>query len=172
MGRTYSKEDVEFHSDGFEPGKPAVNVKVDLYLRRVPLPLDLGSYSDDGGKTFTAVRTDPAFDHDWIEEHITDEQGDSFFQFACEDGWEQLQSAAEEVWGTGVKVYSEGRSGGWAIVDNLPPFDSWDARELGRWRRFERLSRGIADDIPRTIVDMIYANVWQPAREELLGNLT
>lgn len=153
----YGKADVSFHRTGYAgPGVPAVNVKVGFC--RIPLPLDLGSYSDDGGTTFKTALTDPGFTWDWIDENVKD---DTAFEFACMAGWEQLTEEAKAIFGDHVKVYSEGRSGGWAIVDGLPDFDSWNAIDLGKWRRFERIARALVADIPRIMVEGIYYNQWE-----------
>lgn len=162
---TYSKESVEFHSDGCGRGSdPAVNVKVYGSALNIPLPLDLGRYSDDGGETWKISRTDAEFTHEWIEEHLSDDV--ELFNIACEDGWMMLQEEAVEIFGSGVKVYSEGRSGGWAIVDGLPEFESWNAVDLMRWRKFEKFAKAVADDIPRQIIELAYFNVFLPWQEE------
>lgn len=154
----YKKSDVTFHGTGYAgPGVPAVNVKVPYGLPK--LPLDLGSFSDDGGATWKVSETDPDFTAEWIDA-LGDRHLNTWFEAACESGWEYLQELAVEVFGAGVKVYSEGRSGGWAIVEGLTDFDSWDAVDLGRWRKFEALARAAAADIPRQMVELIYYNVW------------
>jgi hypothetical protein len=166
-----SKSDVEFHRDNFGPERPAVNVKIYADWRRVPLPLDFGRVSDDQGKTWTEVRSDPGFTVDWIEAHVSEGAFETFYQLACENGWEYLQTIAEEIYGSGVTVYSEGRSGGWAVVDGIEDdVDSWDAIELGKWRRFAKAAREIADDVPRAALDGLYANVYEPERDEQTEN--
>jgi hypothetical protein len=83
------KSDVEFHSDnGWGPGRPAVNVKV---------------YRDwrDGLRAFARDESaDPRFDEDWIQDHESELEWT--FEAACMDGWEQLETDAEEVFGAGV----------------------------------------------------------------------
>lgn len=161
-----TKADIEYHG---RDNTPAVNVKVYKSMRSVPLPLDLGSVSSDG-KTFEPITTDPRFTHDWVEEHIPEDDY-NLFQFACESGWEWLEMCAQDIW-QGCKVYSEGRSGGWAIVsggDFNPNVDEWDAIEFGKWRKFARIARDIADDIPRSMLDLAYANdfeQWLDAQEQ------
>ena len=84
---------------------------------------------------------------------------DAIFWQTCEWEFEYL-----EGWATGsgplgedalfpddnVTLEQDGRS---RRVDRsrgrfLPDIDEWDAVRLARWRRFERIARGIADDIP------------------------
>lgn len=66
-------------------------------------------------------------------------------------------------------VMSAGRSGGWLIVEGLPPVDSWDAVQFGQWRKFARLIRDeIADLLAwEQIRDAIEANNWHQAGAEL-----
>lgn len=148
------KDDVEVRQDG-----PAVNVKVRGSLWDVKLPLELGQVSDDGGKTWQTVTTADEFTHDWIEENLPERTVQAFYDMALEGGWEQLQSEAEDIFGD-VKVYSDGRSGGWAVVTGLPDVESWDAIAVGRWARFEKIARAIAADMPRAAVDLIHASVY------------
>lgn len=147
-----SKEDIEFHRLGYGYNSvPAVNVKVHFWL-------------EDAYKLFRKYEPDanPHFTVEWIEQHTPDDDTDYWmhlFSFACESGWEQIQGYAEEIWGKGVKVYSEGRSGGWAYVDGIDTdVDSWDAIDLARWRRFAKFARAEADDVPYQMVSSIYIN--------------
>lgn len=60
------------------------------------------------------------------------------------------------------KVYSEGRSGGWLVVHNLPDVELWTKRMYEAWAKFEK---GVLDDIAyrstdEYIFDMIEANEW------------
>lgn len=145
---------------------PAVNVKSYAGLRSVPLPLDLGGVSEDGGKTWQAVTTDAGFTHDWIERNVSGSDSSAMWEWACQDGWEQAETAAAEVFGSGVKVYSAGRSGGWLIVEGLDPIESWDAIMVSRWGRFEKQVDAIADDNMRRTVWNIWANVYEPRLDE------
>ncbi len=172
--RSYSRADVETHSDGFRPGRPAVNVKVYGSTWQVPLPLDLGSSrpsdSDpDDPASWTYHRTDPRFTHEWVEAHVSPDSADAIFWQCCAAGFEMLQEDARELFGSGVSVYSEGRSGGWAVVDGLALLEEWDAIALGRWRRFELYAKAYASDIPRQMLDSFYVNefeVWSDALED------
>lgn len=73
---------------------------------------------------------------------------------------------AEECFGPGVKVYSEGRSGGWAIVDGLPPFDSWDAVMVAKWTRFAKWAGEVVDDIPYITMSTVCLNVYEQRADE------
>lgn len=167
---TYRKDDVQVHSEGFgRMGRLAVNVKVYRSSRSVPLPLELGSsYPIGHPELISTSYTADGFTHEWVEQWAEEnsDTADSLFWQTCADGWEQLQELAEEIWGKGTKVYSEGRSGGWAVVDGLDDLEQWDAIALGKWRRFERLARIVADDVPRVMLEAIYFNVWEDGNDD------
>jgi hypothetical protein len=154
-----TKDDIEFHG-----GKPAVNVKVDTYLRNVKLPIGLGGVVKDGRTTWTY--TDPEFTAEWVGENLDEEAIDFYFWEACREGFEQLQEVAEDIWYEdrgwySPKVWSEGRSGGWAVVDGLPDVENWDAVMLGKWRRFTKYARAVADGVPEQMMTTIYINRWE-----------
>ena len=114
------KEDVQFHSDGYgRRSSPAVNVKV----------YSIGAKAADVAAKFACSEEDA---EKALDLAFTSHQG----QF-----WDDVQDDAEHVFGSGVKVYSEGRSAGWLVVHGLPDFESWDAIMLGKWARFEKSIR-------------------------------
>ena len=153
------KSDVEFHSS-----EPAVNVKVYKSIRNVTLPMELGRFSN--GTEYT----DSNFTHDWIEDYLEREDRDwaTTFEMVCADGFEMLEDEAQDIFGSHVKVYSEGRSGGWAVVHGLKDFDSWDAIDLAKWAKFTKFARAITDDVPRQMVHSIYLDAYEPAMIEPL----
>lgn len=161
------KDEVEFHSEGFGGGsRPAVNVKVYNWPND-PRALFLEVGKDNGYDETELARW---YDEDGGEQRIT--SADWLFEAACELGWEQLQTDAEEVFGSGVKVYSQGRSGGWAVVDGLPEFESWDAIMLGKWARFARFARVLADDVPYQMMSLAVLNMFEPDQSGLVKVLT
>lgn len=136
------KDDVTFHAEMWRTARPAVNVKV---WARVDSEEAIGAARREDSSL------DPRFEA-WYREGLERESfAESYWSFAIETGWEYLQSLAEDVFGPGVNVYSEGRSGGWAVVDGLPDFESWDAVMLGRWARFAKRARAAADAIPENM---------------------
>lgn len=151
----YRKTDVQTRG-----GNPAVDVKVRGYWRRVPLPLDLGSC--DG----VAVKTHPAFTHDAAEPFM-ESHGAAAFECICQDFWEMVQDQARDFLKRPVRVYSEGRSGGWAVVHGLPDVDTWNAVDLARWRRFELWCEAQANDAPRAMLEWVYFNAWDPNSQHL-----
>lgn len=163
-----TKADIEFHDDGnsYRPWLPAVNVKVRGDYRRVPLPLDEGTY--DG----VPVHTHSTFTHDWIESHLTEDEIEGWFGMACEHGWETIEGNAKELFGSSVKTYAAGRSSGWVVVQGLSPVDAWDAIDLNPWRKFAKQARAEADDIPRSMLDLIYYNVFLPAHDGMMEQVS
>lgn len=153
MGKRYSRDDVEQHADRGEL-RPAVNVKV------------YGSMANAFAAFARDEQPDPRFTMEWIDEQLSDEQLDSYFWTTCEWQWEQLVEDAEEIFGAGTSVVQEGRMGGWAVVESLPDLESWDAIQLGKWRRFERYAKGLADDIPYSMLGNIYANAFEAWSDE------
>jgi hypothetical protein len=159
----FKKSDIEFHSDGFgRERKPAVNVKVYESL-------------DQGYAKWRAdnADADPRFTVEWIEANLSDDTREHYFTFACESGFEDAQNDAIEIWGKGVKVYSEGRSGGWAVVDGIDTdVASWDAIELGKWAKWAKWARSTADYTMALMVDLIYINrfdSWVEEESERIG---
>lgn len=156
------KADIEYHGLGYGSKRvPAVNVKVrDWDWQRAFLKW-VKWYRD----------YDPRFTVEWIEEHVSDEQKDQIFWRSCEQGWEDLQEKAEEIYGSHVKVYSEGRSGGWAYIDGMnTDVDSWDAIEFTQWRSFSNYAKRRAKSILADCVDSIYINefdLWADEQVEI-----
>lgn len=157
---TYTRDDVSTHSDGFRESRPAVNVKVYGTIEQA-----WPAFEREEGEH------DPRFTLAWIEEHMGADELDSYFWGACEAEYEYL-----EEWATNaedslfpddrITLEREGRSGGWIAVDGLPEIDEWDAVRLGRWRRFERIAREIADGIPHQMLVSIYINAFAAWADE------
>ena len=131
------KSDVKLHGDFLRQGYPAVNIKV--------------------------YRMD--WSNDTIEKQFecdsaTAEQAGQFaFESAQEQFWETMPEVAKEVFGT-VKVYSGGRSGGWLEVHGLPDVETWDAIQLGKWAKFERMVNG----------EVKYLTSWARIKESIKSN--
>ena len=142
MARIYRKDDVSFHSDGFRPGHPAVNVKV----RRFAEGLDC----DDLVKLHGCSKDQAEKALEWA------------FNMAQREFWECVQDWAEECLGDHVKAYSEGRSSGWVVVYHLPDFETWDAVQLAKWRRFEAGCLSHVRDLCKreVVLESIEANRW------------
>ena len=159
-----TKEDIEFHSDGFRDRKPAVNVKVYSSLTS-----GFQKWQQDNPDE------DPEFTLDWIEENISDDRSSDIFWSMCQIRWEDVEWEAREIWNSRqyppnnrhtINVYSEGRSGGWALVDGIDTdVEGWDASEFNKWKRFAKFARATADGIMWDVVDNIYHNEFLVEKE-------
>lgn len=160
--RRFCKDDIEFHANGFQHSRVAVNIKVYKRLENQKLPLDLGGYSDDGGVTWHQGLTDPQFTWEWIEEHVSEDEMNEWFATACSDGVEMLVEYAEELF-PHDKFYQEGRQGGWIVMDGAYEnvVEHWDAIQVSKWGKFAKYARAAADDIPYKVLDLIYINVFE-----------
>lgn len=116
MGQRYAKKDVQFHSDGNGKGlRPAVNVKYNP-----PYMIDKVA------KAFA------------ITEENAEKQLGEMYEVLTQCFWNDVaQELATEHLGSDAKVYSEGRSNGWLVVDGLEPFEKWDAVQVSKWHKFE-----------------------------------
>lgn len=136
----YNKSDVETHSAGYyAPYYPAVNVKV----HRFP-------------------QADDIADHFHCSEETAQKAAEYAWETAQTCFWENVQGTAEDVFGKGVKAYSAGRSSGWVIIDGLTEIESWDAIDLAKWRKFEKIIK--AEVKYRTSKEVVFedieANRW------------
>lgn len=147
--RGYHKSDVEHHRVGYGgTAYPAVNVKV---------------------YHFTSV--DKVIDRFGCSEATAERALEHSFNMQQECFWEDAQGVADHYLGKSHKVYSEGRSGGWLIVDGLPETCDWDAVALHRWACF---AQAIDRDVKwRTSADVVFgdieANGWVEDREAVEG---
>lgn len=143
----YTKQDVEFHSDGYgQTAHPAVNVKVRNFGNNKGV--------SECGAVMAAFK---------CSEAVAEKACEFAFDSACRAFWDGAQDVADEAFGKGVaKVYQEGRSGGWLVVHGLPDLESWDAVMLGKWRKFEReIKADVADHTSWEYAeDAIRANRW------------
>jgi hypothetical protein len=133
----YSKQDVQFHRDGYGPSRPAINVKV----RNLNWPIaeELG-----------------------VSEEIAEQAGELALESAQVNFWnEAAPDLASECLGD-VQVFSEGRQSGWLVVHGLDDFETWDAVQLAKWRKFEVGIRDLIRDLTdwQTVKENIEANRW------------
>jgi hypothetical protein len=127
--------------------RPAINVKV------YKLGLDAGTLADERKCA-----------------RATAEQALQFaFDSQQQQFWEQIEETAREIFGSHIRVFSDGRSSGWLVLHNLPDVETWDAVALGKFAKFEKLVR--ADIAWRTSAETlredIDANEWCKPGAEL-----
>ena len=133
----YSKGSVQFHRDGYGPSHPAINVKV-RHLNW-PIAEELG-----------------------VSEEIAERAGELALESAQVNFWnEAAPDLASECLGD-VQVFSEGRQGGWLVVHGLDDFETWDAVQLAKWRKFEVGIRDLIRDLTdwQTVKENIDINRW------------
>lgn len=158
--RRFTRDDIETHKTGYYgPSLPAVNVKVWYEDRAV----DWNNIASEFGWDADELERF----RDWLEEHHdTDPDAMSWaWEAACEDGWELAQEDAHELFGS-CQVSSEGRCGGWLVVDGLKDIDCWDAVDIARWGKFVRWIEAIRDDTSRRYVWLLAANVWEIEKDD------
>jgi len=83
------------------------------------------------------------------------------FESAQQRFWEDVQDVARTIFGKHVKVYSEGRSGGWLIVDGInEDVESWDAIAVSRWGRLAKWCER----------EIEFLTSWDYVREDIEAN--
>lgn len=128
-------------------GLPALNVKV----------YDLRQWPSAEHITATYAVPAPAAQH-MLEQ---------LWNIAVEDFWRDATLTAEEYLPRGAEVFSDGRSGGWLLVDGLGDVAEWTTAQRQQWTRF---TNGIQQSIRyfsgRTWADETLAELVDHYREE------
>ena len=148
MTTGYTKDDVKMHREGYGFTRtPAINVKFYGHI-------DPELVADRLGCSLPRAETCLQY------------AGETLAEMA-EDFWDDI---ARDIFGDEslkVKVYSEGRSGGWLIVKGLPDIEYWDAIMLGKWRSLEvTLHNAIKVPDFDYVIDLIETNEWHVEPEE------
>jgi hypothetical protein len=157
---------VDMHSEMGRTRNPAVNIKVGTFDLASLLPLELGQVKEQGDDEFTTVTTEPGFTVEWIEAHLDEQARESWWQEACTEGVQDARLLAEELLGA-RQVYTEGRSGGWLTVQDLPEVEEWTPQQRAAWVEFARQVRVLADETPRRYLWLLNANAYEPWAERL-----
>lgn len=135
-----SKTQVTMHAEYMRDAHPAINVKVR------GLDIDAG----DVMRQFMCDETvaERALEHAW--------------EAQCEMFWLDVPGEVERMLPAGAKVYSEGRSGGWLAVHNLPDVERWDAVMLSKWRKVQKFVEQAVRyyTSKQAFLDVIEANGW------------
>jgi len=154
MARRFRKSDVQFHADGpCRAARPAINVKV----------RGLQCTTDGVMRKFgcTEEQAEKALELAWDSEC---EQFWGYWQDTTGDLENGICGSPEYAYfpGHDVKVWSEGRSGGWLVVEGLPYVRDWDAVLVSRWAKFcKDVLADIAYRISKEcLLDAIEANEW------------
>jgi hypothetical protein len=154
-----------YHQD-YE-GKPMVNVKVQSF----DLPdgdafddLVDGEFADLDPKL---ARLDRAELRAQVDRFL--QQDGSIFDVVCEGSYEYAEHHAQTTYfpDYSVRVWSAGRSGGWAVVEGLPDVDTWGPDLLTKWSEFETFCHELVADVPRGMAWHVLAN----CQDELAGRI-
>lgn len=159
-------QDVETSYHNGTRGLPMVNVKnhravtdeaiVDVVREYVDDPRVTAMSDDDVAATVRRIMQD---DYRWEEA-------------ATESCWDDAQDLARETFGDRVKVWAAGRSGGWCVVEGLPPVpdpddidpddpnsdEAWWLEHVDDWATFADGVRDIANDWPTRAVGLLALN--------------
>lgn len=148
----FRKVDIETHSDRSR-SRPAVNVK--YYAG--------GDLTDNVVEYFKCSR------------ELAEQALAYAFESAQQRFWEDAQEYARELFGKHVKVYSEGRSGGWLVVHGIDEnVEGWDAIAVSKWGRLVKWCTDTIVDYAawENVQDDIEANEWAKDGAELYNFLT
>ena len=133
----------------FRGGRASVNIKVPWEpLERSVLQLKREQEIPD---TLT---------EEWIRENVSEERLDGIFWHVCEAELEYFTGWAAEIL-SGTTFHQDGRSGGWA-VSNWDEYDvdQWDAVNVAKWAKIERVAREIAAGVNAQVVLSVYLNEY------------
>lgn len=151
----FRKSDIERHTDnGYGTYYPAVNVKVHGRL---------------------GLSTEEVMEKFGCTEEVAEKAIQFAFDSECESFWEYWQDTSgcfenglygspeyDYFPGYKVRVDCQGRSGGWLVVQGLPPVEDWDAVMVARWNKFQK---AVKEDVAyktskEPLMEGIEANNW------------
>lgn len=73
---------------------------------------------------------------------------EAYIEAARELFWHDIApDQARDIFGEGVEVFQEGRSGGWLVVEGLPSPETWDEDDRERWSEFRDNIKANIDDL-------------------------
>lgn len=128
----YKKSDITLHRDGFRGARPAIKVKCYHFADQPDAEGRSGAERLAAETGLPVKRCETLLERAW--------------EYATMDFWNYLApEAAREVlakpFGIEPQVYSEGRSSGWLVIDQLTGAEDWDAPKVTAWGRFEQRIR-------------------------------
>jgi len=128
--------------------------------------MDLGKFSEDGGKTWEEVKVDPAYTHQWIRDNINDDELIEYQSIVADDVLVLLVEESKQLFqeaGYDVEIYSAGRSGGWLEVHGL---EDWSEDLVEVWKTFEIRCEEAVENFPAALATEIYCNVFEGRKAE------
>lgn len=137
--RKYTRDDVETHRVGYGGRSvPAINVK-----------------------SYSFPRASQVQEEFKCSEEVAERALEFAFQSAQEQFWQDIQDTVRYVLGEEtVRVFSEGRSGGWLVVEGLPDVSEWNAIRLEKWRKLEKIIKA----------EIQYLESWEQVRDAIESN--
>jgi hypothetical protein len=156
--RTYNERNGDRH--------PKVNIKVRSFT--IPDGDAFAELADEFELDPTLAALDLTELRARVERHIEKHDADLFY-FACEDQFEDTRDQAMHRFfpDHDIKIHTEGRSGGWLVVEGLPNADEWGPKQLGTWKEFVEFCDAQVADVPRVMAWHVLAN----NQEELAGRV-
>ncbi len=156
---------------------PAVNIKVPWFDDYDSLlPLALGSVARQGPDGTWGepeeVTSDPRFTWAWVLRNTTEEQRNHWLRDVCEEYFQDAKELAYEEFGRHVKVWQEGRSGGWLTVEGLGDYEEWTTEQRDRWFGFADQVTAMVADVHRGFLWALYTNVFEEFEEPFGAHVT
>ncbi len=147
-------------------GVPAVNIRVWPPSDLAPLlPLELGQVKEADEAQPHTITTDPGFTAEWVEA-LPESTRETWWQQACEDGFELAKEIAMETFGPGVSVWQEGRSGGWLTVEGLGDPREWEREQIVAWQPFAEAVKQLVAGTTYRWLWLLNANVFEVGEDE------
>lgn len=154
--------EVQMHSDMGRTQHPAFNIKVRQGPESVTLPIELGSVADTVDGPMRKIFTDPEFTLDWIEENVGPGDKNGIWENVCEANYDYAKQQLEELFSLDVSISTEGRSGGWMVIDGLPEdISEWDDELRRQWVEAGEIVKACVEDVPRAYLVSIYSDSFE-----------
>jgi hypothetical protein len=139
--------------------------------------MEIAHHSDDNWRTKNPAINVKVYNLPTIEQVVErfkcdKNDAERALEFAWENAqesfWNGIEMTAQDIFGSRVKVYSEGRSSGWLTVHNLPPVEEWDGDLLAKWQEFDSLVKSEIAHLTsfETMAEDIESNRWTEPMSE------
>ena len=158
----YRKSDITFRrtGNGYGEARATINIKVPY----APLNRTIREVVEKWGEGIPATMTE-----EWVRENIGEDTLDSYFWWACETEYEYFAEWADEIM-PGTTFDVDGRSGGWAVSNHsADEVAEWDAVQVAKWGKIERVAREIAAGVNGQVILRVYEDHYSPENVALDG---
>lgn len=157
----YRKDDISFRrtGNGYGEGRATVCIKV---------PYETLDESIRKVQTW-GEGVPPSMTEEWVRENIGEDTLDSYFWWACEHEYEYFTEWADEIM-PGTTFDVDGRQGGWAVSNwTTDDVAEWDAVQVAKWGKIERVAREIARGVNGQVILRVYEDHYSPENVALDG---